>query len=121
MALMFRSGNMWRLMGQYFASNFTFFFCLTWLLPHLTEKYGLSTGRAGWYAMLPLLAGMVGNWVGGGLVDGMYRKGRWTALAALAGDAGLRPGWGRVAGQPVAQTTRWRPWSACRWRSWGPT
>lgn len=77
--MMFRSGTMWRLMGQYFASNFTFFFCLTWLLPHLSEKYGLSTGRAGWYAMLPLLAGMVGNWVGGGLVDGIYRKGRWTA------------------------------------------
>ena len=28
-----RSGNVWIAMGQYFASNFTFFFCLTWLFP----------------------------------------------------------------------------------------
>jgi MFS transporter, ACS family, glucarate transporter len=64
-------------MGQYFSSNFTFFFCLTWLLPHLTERYALDPVRAGWYATLPLLGGMVGNWVGGTLVDAIYRRGRW--------------------------------------------
>lgn len=74
-----RSRTMWLVMGQYFASNFTFFFCLTWLLPHLSDRFDLSAREAGWYAMMPLLAGMVGNWVGGGLVDGLYRQGRWRA------------------------------------------
>jgi ACS family glucarate transporter-like MFS transporter len=74
-----RSADMWLLMGQYFASNFTFFFFLTWLLPHLSDRYGLSTTAAGWYAMLPFLAGMLGNWIGGGLVDALYRRGHRTA------------------------------------------
>jgi ACS family glucarate transporter-like MFS transporter len=30
-----RSGNLWLAMVQYFCSNFTFFFCLSWLFPHL--------------------------------------------------------------------------------------
>jgi ACS family glucarate transporter-like MFS transporter len=71
------SVNMWLVMGQYFASNFTFFFCLSWLLPYLSKQYNLSTTQAGWLAMLPFLGGMLGNWVGGGLVDGIYRAGYW--------------------------------------------
>lgn len=39
---LFASQNMWLAMGQYFGSNFTFFFCLTWLLPHLKSKYSLE-------------------------------------------------------------------------------
>ncbi len=83
------STNMWLLMAQYFASNFTFFFCLTWFLPHLTEKYGLTSTSAGWYAMAPFLAGMVGNWVGGGLVDGIYRQGRWRTSRQLPAMVGF--------------------------------
>jgi ACS family glucarate transporter-like MFS transporter len=73
----FGSVNMWLLMGQYFASNFTFFFCLTWLFPYLKEKYQLSDSQTGWYAMLPPLGGMLGHWVAGALVDALYRGGRW--------------------------------------------
>ena len=73
---LFGSTNMWLMMGQYLASNFTFFFCLTWLTPYLAERYGLSGVAAGWYAAAPLLAGVVGNWVGGYSVDAIYRRGR---------------------------------------------
>ena len=38
------SGNLWLMMIQYFGSNFTFFFSLTWLYPYVKSRYGL-TGR----------------------------------------------------------------------------
>jgi ACS family glucarate transporter-like MFS transporter len=75
----FARSELWLLSGQYFASNFTFFFCLTWLFPHLNEKFSLSGVEAGFYAATPLIAGAVGNWVSGFLVDAIFRRGRWTA------------------------------------------
>lgn len=72
---LFGSRNMWVAMGQYFASNFTFFFCLTWLFPYLQRTYDLGALQAGLLASGPLLAGAVGNWAGGWLVDSLYRSG----------------------------------------------
>ena len=51
------SPNMWLISIQYFASNFTFFFCLTWLHPYLQKTYALSAVEAGMYASAPFLAG----------------------------------------------------------------
>ncbi|WP_373512745.1 MFS transporter, partial [Persicitalea sp.] len=67
--------NVLFLMGQYFASNFTFFFCLTWLFPHLMARFQLEAVEAAFYSSLPLVFGAVGNIVAGGLVDGLYRRG----------------------------------------------
>jgi MFS transporter, ACS family, glucarate transporter len=74
-----RSRNVWLLMGQYFASNFTFFFCLTWLFPYLKTRYLLGMVEAGFYAAAPPLAGAFGNWTAGAVIDWIYRRGRWTA------------------------------------------
>jgi ACS family glucarate transporter-like MFS transporter len=73
------SRNVWLLMGQYFCSNFTFFFCLSWLFPYLKSRYGLGMVEAGFYAAAPPLAGAFGNWAAGALIDLIYRRGRWTA------------------------------------------
>lgn len=73
---MLRSGQLWLMMGQYFASNFTFFFCLTWLFPYVQKTYSLTYTQAGFYAMIPLLAGAAGNIVAGWVVDALYRSGR---------------------------------------------
>src|SRR5690606_18348240 len=44
---LFGSKNMWLLMVQYFSSNFTFFFCLSWMFPHIQTTYGLTASQAG--------------------------------------------------------------------------
>lgn len=71
--------NMGLICGQYFASNFTFFFCLSWMFPTLKNTYELTALQAGLYACVPLLCGAVGNWFSGFLIDAMYRKGKWVA------------------------------------------
>jgi ACS family glucarate transporter-like MFS transporter len=75
---LFGSRNMWLAMLQYFCSNFTFFFCLTWLPPYIKEKYSLDPVQAGFLASLPLIGGGLGNLVAGWLVDGIYRRGHWV-------------------------------------------
>jgi ACS family glucarate transporter-like MFS transporter len=80
---MFKSKTMWLIMGQYFSSNFTFFFCLTWLFPHLKATYNLESVEAGFYASAPLIFGAIGNWVSGWMVDFIYRKKRWELSRKL--------------------------------------
>jgi MFS transporter, ACS family, glucarate transporter len=76
--VLFRSRNMWLLMVQYFASNFTFFFCLSWMFPHIQSTYGLTPSQAGVYASFPLIFGALGNWFSGWMVDFLYKRIGWT-------------------------------------------
>ncbi|AUP79702.1 MFS transporter [Flavivirga eckloniae] len=85
---MFGSRTMWLLMIQYFCSNFTFFFCLTWLFPYLKTKYNLDVVEAGFYASAPFIFGALGNWFSGWLVDFIYKKNKWglsRKLTAIIG------------------------------------
>ena len=75
---MLRSGPIGLAMLQYFASNFTFFIGLSWMLPYLKRQFHLADGDAVGYAMAPLIAGMLSQWVAGALVDILYRS-RWRA------------------------------------------
>lgn len=78
------------LLVQYFASNFTFFLCFSWLLPYLRSQYGLTAGEAGAYASIPLYFGAFANWISGMAVDSLYKRGypRWSRLGpAIAGFA----------------------------------
>jgi MFS transporter, ACS family, glucarate transporter len=71
----FRSKGMLLVMFQYFAGNFTFFICISWMYPYLSEQYQLSPGQVAGYSMIPLLFGATSNWVAGFLVDLLYRSG----------------------------------------------
>lgn len=77
--ILFRSKNVWIAMSQYFASNFTFFFTLTWLLPYVKETYNLGLQEAGWYASVPIICGAFGNWFSGWMIDKIYKSGKWKA------------------------------------------
>lgn len=72
-----KSKNMWLAMGQYFCSNFTFFFALTWLFPHIKQEYALETIEAGFYTAIPLIFGAFGNWFSGWLIDRTFKAGKW--------------------------------------------
>lgn len=76
-SVLLKSRNMWLAMAQYFCSNFTFFFALTWLFPHLKKTYQLEPVQAGLFAAAPLLCGAFGNWFSGWMVDRIYRQNRW--------------------------------------------
>lgn len=74
---MARSPNMWMAMIQYFCSNFTFFFALSWLFPHLKETYNLDTLQTGLYTSAPFLGGALGSLFSGWMIDRIYKKGHW--------------------------------------------
>jgi ACS family glucarate transporter-like MFS transporter len=88
-ATLFTSGNLWLMMVQYFGSNFTFFFSLSWLYPYVKTKYNLTAVDAGFYAMLPLLGGAAGNIFSGWLVDALYRAGRHSLSRKLPAIVGF--------------------------------
>jgi ACS family glucarate transporter-like MFS transporter len=77
------------LMMQYFASNFTFFICFSWLLPYLRSTYSLGVTEAGLYASVPLYCGALGNWLSGLVVDAIYRRGHWRASRLLPAIGGF--------------------------------
>jgi ACS family glucarate transporter-like MFS transporter len=98
------------LLAQYFASNFTFFLCFSWLLPYLRQQYHLSATEAGLFAAVPLYFGTAANWSSGAIVDALYRRnwGRQSRIlpavagfllgaAALVGAIHTSTVWGAVA------------------------
>ncbi|MHC1765116.1 MAG: MFS transporter [Verrucomicrobiia bacterium] len=82
-SLMARSPNMWMAMTQYFCSNFTFFFALTWLFPHLKNTYQLDSLTTGFYTSAPFLGGAVGSLCAGLLIDRIYKRGNWQLSRRL--------------------------------------
>jgi len=77
------SATMWKTMVQYICSNFTFYFSLTWMYPYIQERFQLGLVEAGFYTSIPLVAGAVGNWLAGILVDVIYRNGKWKLSRRL--------------------------------------
>ena len=84
-----RSRVMLLAMLQYFAGNFTFYICISWMHPHLISHYGLSQREAAGYAMVPLLCGAGSNWVAGLLVDSLYKSGLRAWSRRIPGIAGF--------------------------------
>lgn len=83
------SANSAILLAQYFASNFTFFICFSWLLPYIRSRFGLPAEQAGIYASIPLYFGAVATWTSGWTVDWLYRSGRQNLSRRLPAIAGF--------------------------------
>jgi ACS family glucarate transporter-like MFS transporter len=71
-AEIFTSVNMFLAMFQYFASNITFFVCLSWLPSYLKETWGEG---AEFYAAIPVFCAATANWLSGSLVTFLYNRG----------------------------------------------
>jgi ACS family glucarate transporter-like MFS transporter len=70
----FRSRAMALNMFQYFSGNFTFFICLSWMLPYLQKQYDLTLAEAAGYSAIPLMFGGAAQWAAGFLVDLLYNS-----------------------------------------------
>ena len=78
-----KSSTIWKTNIQYICSNFTFYFSLTWMYPYIQERFHLGSVEAGFYASIPLVAGAVGNWVAGVMIDSIYKNGNWKLSRRL--------------------------------------
>jgi sugar phosphate permease len=72
--IIFRSANMWYIAAGYCCFYYGTYFYMTWFPTYLLEYRHLSLKAVGTLASLPLLAGMVGDIVGGTLTDRVYKK-----------------------------------------------
>jgi ACS family glucarate transporter-like MFS transporter len=77
------------LLLQYFASNFTFFLCFSWLLPYLRDRFQLGPYEAGLYSSIPLYCGALATWTSGLTVDAIFRRGHWNLSRRLPGMFGF--------------------------------
>jgi sugar phosphate permease len=66
---LFQSGNMWAIMLAYFSYLYCLWIFLSWLPSYLVIYRGFSLLKTGFLASLPLLAGVVGDALGGWLTD----------------------------------------------------
>lgn len=68
------SGNLWAICLMYGCMFYGWYFYITWLPTYLQEAHGLSAGRSGLYAGMPLLFGAFGCVLGGLLTDTLVRR-----------------------------------------------
>jgi sugar phosphate permease len=69
-----RSPNMWAIMCAYFTYVYCLWIFLSWLPSYLVDYRHFTLIKVGWLASLPLLAGVVGDTVGGLATDWLLRK-----------------------------------------------
>jgi ACS family glucarate transporter-like MFS transporter len=77
------------LLFQYFANNFSLFLVYSWILPYLQQHFRLELRQAGVYSGLPMYCGVAATWLGGMVVDFMFRRGYGSWSRALPGVAGF--------------------------------
>jgi sugar phosphate permease len=73
--------NMWAIMCAYFAYNYNLWIFLSWMPTYLVDHRGFTLVKMGIFASLPLLAGVVGDTVGGWASDKILEKTGNTKLA----------------------------------------
>lgn len=76
-----RSPNMWAIMCAYFTYVYCLWIFLSWLPSYLVEYRHFTLIKTGYLASLPLLAGVIGDTVGGLATDWLLRK---TGSAKIA-------------------------------------
>ncbi|HEY2136902.1 MAG TPA: MFS transporter [Xanthobacteraceae bacterium] len=73
-ATLIRSPNMWAIMCAYFTYVYCLWIFLSWLPSYLVEFRHFTLLKGGFLASLPLIAGVIGDTVGGLVTDRMMAK-----------------------------------------------
>ena len=84
-----RSANLWKIMLMYHTYCWGSYFYLSWMPTYLAKGRGFSPDEMKIYAMLPFIAGALGNLTGGTLSDIMVRKFGLSLGRRVIGTAGL--------------------------------
>jgi len=71
---LFRYRNVIAMCAGFFMLNYAIFFFITWFPSYLMNERGMSLSEMGFAAMLPPLAGIAGQYLGGWFTDFMYNK-----------------------------------------------
>jgi MFS transporter, ACS family, glucarate transporter len=66
--------NTWPLCLMYLGNAYAFYFCITWLPTYLEERHGVPRARLGFYAGLPLMFSVVGDFLGGITTDRLSKR-----------------------------------------------
>ena len=101
-AEVFTSLNMSLTMLQYFASNVTFFICLSWLPSYIKNQWP-DDPHAIYYSAVPLFFAAFANWIAGSMVTGLYKKGYHVSSRRITAIVGFSLG---VIGLILAIQTR---------------
>jgi len=80
-ATLLTSPNMWAIMCAYFTYAYCLWIFLSWLPSYLVEARHFTLLKGGFLASLPLLAGVVGDTVGGLATDWLLKRTGNTKLA----------------------------------------
>ncbi|MCF8566545.1 MFS transporter [Alicyclobacillus tolerans] len=72
---LFRYRNIWAMSVGFFTLNYAIYFFITWFPDYLVNARGMKLMTMGFVAMIPPLAGLVGELVAGWFSDYLYIKG----------------------------------------------
>jgi MFS family permease len=72
--VLLKHSNMWAVMCAYFTYGYSFWIFLSWLPSYLVDYRGFTLLKMGWFASLPLFAGVIGDTAGGWLTDTLLVK-----------------------------------------------
>ncbi|MFC7876866.1 MFS transporter [Isoptericola sp. NPDC057391] len=75
LAAFFTQRKVWGLILAFLTRGFSMAFFLTWLPTYLVDTYGFSLLKTGTLSALPIVAGVIGNLVGGFFTDWLVRRG----------------------------------------------
>jgi len=83
-------GNLWILSVMYFCYNFNLNVYQDWFPTYLHDSRGMTLAKMGFYASLPLFAGVLGDLAGGSFSDRVLKRTgnlnlarRWVAIAGF--------------------------------------
>jgi sugar phosphate permease len=83
-------GNLWILAVMYFCYNFNLNVYQDWFPTYLHDSRGMTLAKMGFYASLPLFAGVLGDLAGGTFSDSVLKRTgnlnlarRWVAIAGF--------------------------------------
>ena len=80
-SVLLKHPNMWAIMGAYFTYVYCLWIFLSWLPSYLVDYRHFSLLKMGYFASLPLLAGVVGDTAGGWVTDLLLVKTKNVKLA----------------------------------------